>query len=222
MIIAIDGPEASGKGTVAKLIAKKYKLRHLDSGLLYRLTGVNLLDQGITDDTTDTFVTAAISAANQITAEDLDNPPNNIRSMGVGINASKVAVIPDVRDILTAIQQNIATKKPGAVIDGRDIGTVVFPNADFKFWITASLEHRAKRRFLDYQASGRKDTLEEVTQAIKDRDYRDRNRAASPMKKADDAHLIDTSKMSIDAVIEALSTYINAKLANRVGKGQSQ
>lgn len=211
MIIAIDGPEASGKGTVAKLIAQKYKLRHLDSGLLYRLTGVSLIDQEFADEAS--FIQAAIQSAKQITAQDLDNPPTIARSMQGGIMASKVAVIPQVRNILTTIQQKIASQKPGAVIDGRDIGTVVFPNADVKFWVDASLETRTTRRYADYQAKGKTDSLADVTAAIKSRDHRDSTRAAAPMKKAQDAHLIDTTKLSIDGVVEAMSAYINAKLA---------
>ncbi len=221
MIIAIDGPEASGKGTVARLIAKKYNLRHLDSGLLYRLTGLELLKQDVTDETKNSFMIAAVKASSNITAQDLDNLPNNIRSKEVGIAASKVAVIPEVRKSLTKIQRNIAKDKLGAVIDGRDIGTVVFPNADLKFWITASLESRAIRRLAEYQAKGKTENLAEVTLAIKQRDERDSSRDASPMKQAKNAYLIDTSKLSIDAVVEALSTYIDAKLADCVGEGQS-
>lgn len=217
MIIAIDGPEASGKGTIAKKIAKKYELRHLDSGLLYRIIGQVLLSQNIIDDTKNGFIIAAVKAAEHITAADLDNLPANIRSKEVGEMASKVAVIPKVRNILTAIQQKIAAVKPGAVIDGRDIGTVVCPNADCKFWVTASLETRATRRLSDYKAKGRDDSLAQVIAAIEQRDLRDSTRAAAPMKKARDAHLIDTTKMSIDAVVDALSSYIDAKLAERVG-----
>lgn len=211
MIIAIDGPEASGKGTIAKLIAQKYGLRHLDSGLLYRLTGVALIDQDFADDAA--FKQAAIASAQQITATDLDNPPAQARTMAGGVMASKVAVIPQVRDILTSIQQNIAKQKPGAVIDGRDIGTIVFPNAEFKFWVTASLKTRASRRLAEYTAKGKSDTLADVTAAIEERDHRDSSRAAAPMKKATDAHLIDTTKLSIDGVVEAMSAYIDAKLA---------
>ncbi len=213
MIIAIDGPEASGKGTVAKRLAEKYGCRHVDSGLLYRLVGAQLFEQNIIDETKNNFRISAVKAAQQITTANYDNPPDNVRSMEVGVNASKIAVIPQVRNILTTIGQNIANSGNGAVMDGRDIGTVVFPNADFKFWITASLNSRAERRLLDYQAKGRTDTLADVKAAIEERDYRDSNRRASPMKKAQDAHLIDTSKMSIDAVVEALSVYIDAKLA---------
>lgn len=215
MIIAIDGPEASGKGTVAKLIAKKYKLRHLDSGLLYRLTGVPLIDQKFNNNAD--FENQAIQAASQITAAQLDNPPEIARSMQGGVMASKVAVIPEVRDILTAIQKNIAEQKTGAVIDGRDIGTVVFPNAELKFWVTASPESRASRRFAEYQAKGRNDSLADVSKAIAERDHRDSTRAASPMKQAQDAHLIETSKLSIEGVVDALSVYIDAKLAEFEG-----
>lgn len=211
MIIAIDGPEASGKGTAAKLIAKKYDLLHLDSGLLYRLTGVGLIDQTFDDDAA--FIQASIAAAEQITTDNLDNPPAIARTMEGGIMASKVAVIPQVRELITALQQKFANHQRGAVIDGRDIGTVVFPNADLKFWVVASLESRAERRFADYQANGRSDSLADVTAAIAERDHRDSTRDASPMKKAEDAHLIDTSKLSIDGVVEAMSAYIDAKLA---------
>lgn len=210
MIIAIDGPEASGKGTAAKLIAQKYKLLHLDSGLLYRLTGVQLLEQNV-DIHDDNFSQAAISAAGNITTDDLDNPPALARTMEGGMMASKVAVIPQVREIITNLQQNFAHQDPGAVIDGRDIGTVVFPNADIKFWVVASLESRAKRRFADYQAKGRTDSLADVTAAIADRDHRDSTRAASPMVKAQNAVEIDTSDLSIQAVVDAMSVYIDAK-----------
>lgn len=211
MIIAIDGPEASGKGTAAKLIAQKYKLLHLDSGLLYRLTGVGLIDQTFTSD--EAFTQAAIAAAHKITTDNLDNPPAIARNMEGGIMASKVAVIPEVRALITSLQQKFAGQEGSAVIDGRDIGTVVFPNADIKFWVEASLKSRAERRFAEYQAKGRTDSLADVTAAIAERDHRDSTRDASPMKKAADAHLIDTSKLSIDGVVEAMSAYIDAKLA---------
>ncbi|MCJ8325439.1 MAG: (d)CMP kinase [Rhizobiales bacterium] len=219
MIIAIDGPEASGKGTVAKLIAKKYNLRHLDSGLLYRLTGVPLIGQKFNNNAE--FEAQAIKAAGQINAAQLDSPPEIARTMQGGVMASKVAVIPQVRDILTAIQKNIAKQKPGAVIDGRDIGTVVFPNAELKFWVTASIESRASRRFAEYQAKGRSDSLAAVSQAIAERDHRDSSRAASPMVRAQDAHLIETSKLSIEGVVEALSVFIDAKLADLKGSSQN-
>lgn len=211
MIIAIDGPEASGKGTAAKLIAQKYNFLHLDSGLLYRLTGVSLIDQTFAND--EAFTMAAIEAAQNVTVDDVNNPPEQARTMEGGIMASKVAVIPRVRDLITSIQQKFASQEGSAVIDGRDIGTVVFPNADLKFWVDASLESRANRRFADYQAKGRTDSLADVTAAISERDHRDATRAMSPMKKAADAHLIDTSKLSIDGVVEAMSAYIDAKLA---------
>ena len=184
LIIAIDGTAASGKGTISRKIAQNYCVPHLDTGLLYRLVGYHVL-QGIDP----------IDAANQLNvkqAEVLD-----LKTLQVSNAASEVAKNPTVRAKLLEFQRRFASKPGGAVLDGRDIGTVICPNADLKFYITACLEVRAQRRLSELLVLGHKISYESVLREIQERDERDANRKQSPLLPAEDANKIDTSDMNI-------------------------
>lgn len=186
--IAIDGPAAAGKGTISKAVAAKLGLAHLDTGLLYRAVGVKVLEG-----------TPAIEAARGLTPEDLQRP--DLRGPEAAQAASKVAVIAEVRAALVDFQRAFARRAGGAVLDGRDIGTVICPYAEVKFFVTASAEVRAKRRFMELAAKGLAETLEEVLADVKARDARDMNRAEAPLKPARDAVIIDTSDLSIEEAV---------------------
>jgi cytidylate kinase len=207
VIIAVDGPAASGKGTLARALAEEFDLAYLDTGSLYRATAVRLLADGYTDPTED----QATEAANSISVADRESP--DLRSEATGQLASKVAAMPGVRASLLAFQRNFAATPPngkrGAVMDGRDIGTVVLPEADKKLFITATAEARAHRRFLEISASGDPTTEDQVLSALVDRDQRDAERAASPMIPAPDAYLLDTTELDIDATFLAAKAYIS-------------
>ena len=207
MIIAVDGPAASGKGTLARALAEHFGLAYLDTGSLYRATAVRLLGVGNPDPTED----QSTKAADSITAADRESP--ELRSEATGQLASKVAAMPGVRASLLAFQRNFAASplngKRGAVMDGRDIGTVVLPDADKKLFITATAEARAHRRFLEISASGDPTTEDQVLSALVDRDQRDTERAQSPMVQAPDAYLLDTTELDIDAAFLAAKAYIS-------------
>ena len=191
--IAIDGPAAAGKGTISKAVAEHFGFAHLDTGLLYRAVGAKVL-QGVDP----------VEAAKGLTAEDLE--ADNLRTPEVAQAASKTAVIAEVRAALVDFQRAFARRAGGAVLDGRDIGTVICPNAEVKLFVTASAEVRAERRYLELSGKGHSDTREEVLADVKARDERDMNRAEAPMKPAEDAVLIDTSDLSIeDAVAQAVA-----------------
>jgi len=200
MIIAIDGPSASGKGTLAKKLAERLDLAHLDTGSLYRGVALRVLDAG--GQARDPA--AALKAAKGFSLEILNDP--QIRSEAVGEAASHVAAIPEVRAELLAFQRRFAANPPdgtkGAVIDGRDIGTVVCPNAEVKFFITASPEVRAERRTKELLARGEAANYDQVLATIRERDRRDRMREASPLRAAEDAHLLDTTKLDIDGAFQ--------------------
>lgn len=208
LIIAIDGPAAAGKGTLSRKLAEHFKLPHLDTGLIYRATGQALLQVGLPLDNEE----LATEAASNIDLANLDRTALSVHEIGEA--ASKVAVMPKVRAVLLQAQRDFAAK--GAVLDGRDIGTVVCPNADLKLFVTASPEIRAKRRFDEMIARGRdKDDVkyEDVLADLKIRDERDMNRKDAPLKPAQDAHLIDTSKMDIEtAFLTALDLVKQASL----------
>ncbi|NSX56700.1 (d)CMP kinase [Parasulfitobacter algicola] len=197
-IVAIDGPAAAGKGTISKVVARHFGFVHLDTGLLYRAVGLKMLDG-----------TDAISAAKALGATDLD--ADGLRTPEVAQAASKVAVIPDVRTALVDFQRSFAQHSNGAVLDGRDIGTVICPDADIKLFITASPEVRASRRFAELTASGHDTTPDQVLADVKARDARDSQRDVAPLKPAADAVLIDTSDMSIEAAVEAAITAVQHK-----------
>lgn len=198
--IAIDGPAAAGKGTISKAVAAHFDCAHLDTGLLYRAVGAKTLSGA-----------DPIAAAEALVAEDLD--PTTLRTAEVAQAASKVAVIPEVRSALVDFQKAFARRAGGAVLDGRDIGTVICPDAEAKLFVTASAEVRAKRRFDELRAKGSTQGFEEVLAEVKERDKRDRERVTAPLKPAPDAILIDTSDLSIADAIAAAVAAIEAQRA---------
>ncbi|MEM6603931.1 MAG: (d)CMP kinase [Pseudomonadota bacterium] len=208
IIIAIDGPACSGKGTIARGVAAHFGFSHLDTGLLYRAVGLrtHALDPSMGNDDT------AIHVAKSFDPEWLNDA--DLRSDACSAYASKVAVIQGVREALLDFQRNFAIYPPGngAVLDGRDIGTVICPKAPIKLFISADIEIRAQRRFEElYQAYGEKIIFEDVLTALKARDARDMNRKDAPLKPAEDSVLLDTSKMSIkDAIAQAIHMTENA------------
>ncbi|WP_369025008.1 d(CMP) kinase [Qipengyuania sp. RANM35] len=196
MIIAVDGPTASGKGTIAKALAAHFDLPHLDTGLLYRAVGRQVfLDGGDPDNGGDAL--AATSFPDSL----LDDP--HLRTEETGGLASRVSVHPSVRQALYERQRQFALQERGAVLDGRDIGTVIAPEAEVKLFVTASVAARAKRRFLEMQQRGVKVTLAEIEDDLRRRDERDTNRAVAPLVPAADAHVLDTSKLDRDAAVAA-------------------
>ena len=192
MIIAIDGTTSSGKGTLAKRLAKHYGLPHLDTGLLYRAVAKAALNAGV--DLKDEGACARLAAGVELDAFD----ELELRSSGVGAAASVVASLPAVRRALFERQRNFAQHKGGALLDGRDIGTVIAPDADVKLWVDAAVEERARRRFLELSSMGEKVTEAGVLEQLKQRDARDAARTDAPMKPAEDAVWIDTTRMTPD------------------------
>lgn len=190
--VAIDGPAAAGKGTISKAVAATFGFAHLDTGLLYRAVGAKAAD-GIDP----------ITAAQTLNNNDLCR--DDLRSLAAGQAASKVAVIPEVRAALVDFQRRFATQDGGAVLDGRDIGTVICPDANVKLFVTASAEVRAHRRWLEVGGDEA-----QVLAEVRERDDRDMNRADAPLKPAVDAVLIDTSNLSIEDAIAAAVSAINA------------
>jgi cytidylate kinase len=209
LVIAIDGPAASGKGTLARRIAAAYGYHHLDTGLTYRAVAKCLLDQGAPLD--DEFL--AEKAARSLDLSKLDR--SVLSAHDVGEAASKIAVMPAVRRALVAAQQGFAATPPGAVLDGRDIGTVVCPDAQVKLYITASAEARAQRRFDEVRSAGGSADFDEMLADLKRRDDRDMNRTDSPLKPAADVHLIDTTEMDIETAFLNAKSLIDQALARR-------
>jgi CMP/dCMP kinase len=197
MIIAIDGPAASGKGTLGKRLAAHYGLRHLDTGLLYRAVAKALLDAGRQPGDQ----AAAIAAAKAIDPTRFDEPA--LKSYQVGEAASVVSAIGGVRAALFDFQREFAAAPPGAVLDGRDIGTMICPDGEVKIFVTASPEVRAGRRALELCGRGETANEADVLADILRRDERDRSRAVAPLKRAADAHLLDTTNLDIDAAFAA-------------------
>jgi cytidylate kinase len=195
MIIAIDGPAASGKGTIGKRLAAHLGLRHLDTGLIYRAVAKALLDRGHRLDD----VARAVEAARTLDPAQFDDQA--LKSHAIGEAASITSAIPEVRAALIAFQRDFAAAPPGAVLDGRDIGTVICPQAEVKIFVVAAPEVRAKRRAAELRALG--DHVDEaaVLADILRRDQRDRTRAIAPLKPAADAHVLDTTKLDIDQAI---------------------
>ena len=206
MIIAIDGTLASGKGVIGKRLAEHYGIPHLDTGSLYRAVGLEAITQGVSFNNTGQLAAIATSVRLE-SYEDKD-----LRSSEVGNAASKVAAIPNVRAALLEFQRNFANQPKGAVLDGRDIGTVVCPNADIKLWIQADMDVRAARRWREFEVLGRQVTLSATLADLKERDARDRSRGIAPMIRARDAYLIDTSKMTIEEAVETAREYIDRVL----------
>lgn len=197
MIIAVDGPLASGKGTIARTLASTFSLPYLDTGSLYRATALAVLDAG--DDPADTD--AAIRAARGLKVDAIDE--TRIRTAEAGAAASKVAAITAVREALFEVQRNFAYQPGGAILDGRDIGTVICPDADVKLFVVADAETRARRRWMELKAKGDAITYEEMLAQTLERDARDAERSDAPMQAADDATLLDTTSLSIDAAVAA-------------------
>ncbi|MBS0241409.1 MAG: (d)CMP kinase, partial [Proteobacteria bacterium] len=193
MIIAIDGPAASGKGTLAKRVAAHFGYACLDTGLLYRAVARDVLAAG--GSLEDEVLAARL--AETLDPQSLDDP--GLRLPGVGDAASVVAKFTKVRRALVELQRSFAAQEPGAVLDGRDIGTVICPDADVKIFVTADLAVRARRRFEELRSRGEPVTLDGVTEVIRRRDERDQSRADAPLKPASDADLLDTSSLDIEA-----------------------
>lgn len=209
MIIAVDGPAASGKGTLAKRLAAHFGLNHLDTGLLYRAVARALIDQSLplSDEV------AAARMAQSLNFAALDEA--KLRGREAGEAASVISVYPDVRQALLEGQRRFAAKLPGAVLDGRDIGTVICPNASAKLFVTASPEVRARRRWLELSKTDPGLSYESVLDDIRRRDERDSNRSAAPLRKAEDARLLDTTEMDIDTAFREALGLIEAELSRK-------
>ena len=205
LLIAIDGPAASGKGTLAKRLAAHFKLPHLDTGLLYRAVGWSAAHTSLTP----------ADAAAALKAADLDNPA--LRTDEAGQAASKVAAIPEVRTNLLKFQKEFAHQASGAVLDGRDIGTVICPDAPVKLFVTASLDARVERRYQELRARGADTIKPRVLAEMAERDRRDSERAAAPLKAAPDAYHLDTSDMDADAAFAAALAFVERKGFRRTG-----
>jgi cytidylate kinase len=208
MVIAIDGPAAAGKGTLARRLAAHFALPYLDTGLLYRAVGRRVLDAG--GDPADPVAAAAAAAA--LRAEDLER--TDLRGPGADEAASSVATFAAVRAALLAFQRAFGAGR-GAVLDGRDIGTVIFPEAPIKLFVTASAEERGVRRWREMQARGLDTALQEVTSGVRARDARDAARATAPLKPADDAMLLDTTELDADTAFARALELIVGRLSER-------
>ncbi len=209
MIIAIDGPAASGKGTLARRLAQHYGYRHLDTGVLYRAVAHALLRKGA--DLHDEA--RAVKAAMELDPETFGDPA--LKSHEVGSAASVVSAIPAVRQVLLDFQRQFAASPPGAVLDGRDIGTVIFPDADVKIFVVADPKVRARRRTLEAKARGEEADEAKILEDIVQRDERDRNRASAPLKQAADAYLLDNTNLDIEAGVRAAIDIVEAVRAGR-------
>jgi cytidylate kinase len=209
MIIAIDGPAASGKGTLGKRLAAHFGLRHLDTGLIYRAVAKAVLDAGEPLDD----AACAGRAARSLDPAGFDEKV--LKAHKIGEAASRVSAIPEVRAALLDVQRDFGRAPPGAVLDGRDIGTVIFPDADVKIFVTATPEVRARRRALELRAAGGPADEAAVLADILRRDERDSGRAAAPLRQAPDAHLLDTTHLDIDAAFRAAIDIVEAVRAGR-------
>ena len=216
MNVAIDGPAGAGKSTIAKLCAKKMDLIYVDTGAMYRAVALYLLESGID-------VNDKTKVAEKCTGADVDikyedgiqnvylngvNVTGRLREEAVGNTASVTSAVPEVRKQIFSLQRGLA-QRGGVIMDGRDIGTVVMPDADVKIYLTASSEVRARRRVLELEAKGEKPDFEEIKKDIEERDHRDMTREISPLKQADDAVLVDTSDMTIEQVVDKICRLCN-------------
>lgn len=203
-IVAIDGPSASGKGTLSKLIAESLGFAHLDTGLVYRYLARAVLDKGLDESQPKAVISLAREIEKVFCFDDVD--PSILRSDEVSQMTSKTSAIPEVRDILKDIQHGFAVSPPapfeGAVLDGRDIGTVICPEADVKLFVTASAEVRAKRRYKELHNVDKSVMYDAVLQEMRERDERDSNRSVAPLRPADDAIVLDTSDLTIDQALQ--------------------
>jgi cytidylate kinase len=205
MIIAIDGPAASGKGTLGKRLAAHYRLRYLDTGLIYRAVAKALLDSGHPLDDP----AHAVAAARALDPARFDQQA--LKSHAIGEAASIVSAIPDVRAALLEFQRDFAATPPGAVLDGRDIGTVICPNADVKIFVIAAADVRARRRALELEAAGQPADEPAILADILRRDERDRNRTIAPLKPAPDAYELDTTHLGIDEAVAAAIALVESR-----------
>ncbi len=205
-VVAIDGPAAAGKGTIARAVAERFGFAHLDTGLLYRAIGVKALAQGrgVVDEG------LAVLIASELSLEDLGNKA--LRGALAARSASRVAAMPEVRAELREFQRRFAAREGGAVLDGRDIGTVICPDAEVKLFVVADDATRARRRLAELTQRGEDTTFERVLADIEARDARDSQRATSPMRRAEDAHLLDTTELSIDAAVDKATQIIEQAL----------
>lgn len=194
--VAIDGPAAAGKGTISRAVAREFGFAHLDTGLLYRAVGMKGGE--------------AVQAARNLSSDDLAR--DGLRSLAAGEAASRVAVLPEVRSALVAFQRDFARRTGGAVLDGRDIGTIICPDAEVKLFVTASAQTRARRRWLE---AGEDGSYEEVLAQVRARDARDSGRVDAPLCAAPDAVLLDTTEMTVTQAIEAAKGVISDRLATR-------
>ena len=211
MIIAIDGPAASGKGTLGTRLAAHFGLRHLDTGLIYRAVAKALMDAGHPLDDRD----CAVAAAGALDPAQFDE--KSLKGHAMGEAASIVSAIPQVRDALLKFQRDFAAAPPGAVLDGRDIGTVICPDADVKIFVVAAPEERARRRAAELKAIGQPADEAAILADILRRDERDRTRVVAPLKPAPDARLLDTTHLDIDAAVQAAVDIVEAARAGRRG-----
>jgi cytidylate kinase len=211
MIVTVDGPAASGKGTLARALARHLKLPHLDTGLLYRAVGAAVIAAGKRPDDAE----AAVAAARAVDLAHLD--PGKLSGKDLGEAASVVAAIPGVRAALLEFQQAFARQPGGAVLDGRDTGTVIAPTAEAKIFVTAAVERRAERRQRELAARGEFIALDQVLADLKRRDARDAGRTIAPLKPAPDAVLLDTTDLDIEAAFRAALAIVEAA---RAGQGR--
>lgn len=213
IVIAVDGPAASGKGTLARMVADRLGYAYLDTGALYRAVALAALELGGDPSKFEEVAPALEIIKRNLTPELLANPA--LRGHGVSEAASKVAALPEVRMGLVDYQREFAKNPPGdvggAVLDGRDIGTVIYPAADLKFFVTATLEERARRRFNELKAGARNMTLQKVLQDIQQRDQRDSSRKMAPTATARDAHILDTTRLNPAEALAAAITIISSK-----------
>ncbi len=213
ILIAVDGPSASGKGTVARQLAAHYGLPHLDTGLLYRAVGAALARNTVTGGWTPDDAEAAERAASALDPAAFDE--HELRSAAAGAAAAFVAAMPGVRRALLALQRDFAARSGGAVLDGRDIGTVICPDADAKLWVTASAEERARRRWRELEGRGEPASYEAVLAQLRERDRRDATRADAPAVPAGDAVLLDTTDLDIEAAFAEARRIVDAALQGR-------
>lgn len=217
MIITIDGPAGAGKSTVAKNLAKRLNFTYIDTGAMYRALALKLMKLGINPDNKENVLETLKNTnigliptknGNKVLLDNED-VSDNIRTEEVGKITSKIAVYPEVRKILVQLQRKLGEKYGNVVIEGRDTGTVIFPNAEVKLFLTASLEERAKRRKKQLEEKGLNIDLEEIIKAIEDRDKRDISRKDTPLKPSKDAIIIDTSNLSLEQVIDKIMNILN-------------
>ena len=199
IVIAIDGPAASGKGTISKAISEKLQFNYLDTGKLYRAIGARYLEGY-----------PPVVAAQSLDSKDLDK--YDLKKQEIAQAASEIAMIPEVRAALLEFQRDFSQKMPGAVLDGRDIGTIVCPDAKIKIFLTASLEARAKRRYIELNKNDQKISFKTILEQIRERDERDQTRRSSPMVAASDAKIFDTSELSINEAVDEVYFYIQTRI----------